>query len=564
MRTLALYVGLCIWVALAQGLFPIYNTLLDLALLVAALIPAFIMLARRRLGQTLLTLGITLSGAALVHRFAGRLLGLLRWDGHGAVGPLCLAHFTAFVLGMLFTFAVFTRRGFQVRVASAVLFGFLLILGAGITAPDFMVDAQLKYAIGSAISARRGLERIILTFSNVPGRPLDDAVRESLRVGLLGLPRFQLKSLSERFFDSRFADDTRLVADLLLGPNPRDEALIGLEPLLLSRRLEFEVEDWTALRLAEWPQLFRSQGLWREMLFGLAKRRVREGKLADAEAALNALITSGNGSDGAKALAMVFKIYDTILGDIEGGLTSMERVLQAAPEYAFLPAARDAFGRLDEDTRRRLKLIASTQGDAQVRALAHLRLFFSARRSSNELIAWRHLDEVMRLASGELARLELGLRLYQRAKKVGAAASLRFIRASVELCDGLEPPFLLLASQLNVPDELSDLPEIALRRLVTLHEESIFWHDGLARLVALLRRQGRRQEANELLITHSEHLDLLSADVLVRGAVGAARGGWAIRGCPISRFLTKTPRDGVMACITCSGGPCVCPTYRWA
>ncbi len=523
MPALAAYVCLCVWVVLAQGLFPIYNTLLDLALLVAALTPGLIMLARRRLGQTLLTFGITLSGAALILRFAARLLGLLRWDGHQAVVPLCLAHLTAFVLALLFTLAVFARRGFRVRMASAVLFGFLLILGAGITAPDFMVDVQLKYAIGRAIEARRGMERIIQTFGNVAGgERLDDSVRKCSQFGLLALPRFQLESLSERFFDSQLADDARLVADLLLGPKTRDEALVGLGPLLLSRRLEFEVEDWTALRLSKWPHLFRSQSLWREMLFGVTERRMRTGQLADAEAALNAVITSGDGADGAKAIGMLLGMYHGVLGDVEGGLVCLGRVLEAVPEYAFLPAARDAFGQFDENTRRRLNLIASTHNDAHVAALAHLRLFFSAKRSSDEAGASRHLDDVMRLANGPLARLELGLRLHQRAKKVDGAAGLRLLRAGVELCDGLEAPFLLLASQLDVPDELSDLPEIALRRLVTLHEESIFWHDGLERLVELLRTQGRHQEANELLVTHSEHLDLLSGDELVRGAVGAA------------------------------------------
>jgi len=522
MRTLALYVGLCVWVVLAQGLFPIYNTLLDVVLLLAALIPGAITLARRRLNPALLRFGIALSGAALVLRFGARLLGLLRWDGHQAIGPLCLAHFIACVLTLLFTFAIFTRRGFQVRVAAAVLFGFLLILGAGIAAPDIMVDAQLKYAIGRAIQGRRILERAILIFSDASVGQLDDVVRKLSRFGLLGLPRMQLDSLSERFFDSRFADDARLVADLLLGPKPRDEALIGLEPLLLSRRLDFEIESWTAHRLRRWPQLFRSQTVSREMLLGVAQRRMREGELADAEAALNAVIESGDSADGAKAIGMLLAIHDGVLGDVEGGLTSMHRVLEAVPEYLFLPAARDAFGRLDERTHRRLELIVSTRNDAQVRALAHLRLFFSAKRASNEPSASQRLEDFTQLANGDLARLELGLRLYRAAKKAGGAVSLRFIRAGVELCDGLEAPFLLLASQLDVPDELSDLPEIALRRLVTLHEESIFWHDGLARLVALLRKQGRNREADEILATHCEHLDLLSADELLVGLLGEA------------------------------------------
>ena len=142
---------------------------------------------------------------------------------------------------------------------------------------------------------------------------------------------------------------------------------------------------------------------------------------------------------------MVLNIYDSVLGDVEGGLTSMERVLQAAPEYVFLPAARDVFGRFDENTHRRLKLIPSTHDGAQVRALAYLRLFFSAKRSSNEVIASCHLDEVLQLASGGLARLELGLRFYHRAKKAGGAASIRLMRGGVELCDGLEPPFLPIA-----------------------------------------------------------------------------------------------------------------------
>ena len=80
----------------------------------------------------------------------------------------------------------------------------------------------------------------------------------------------------------------------------------------------------------------------------------------------------------------------------------------------------------------------------------------------------------------------------------------------MELCDGLEAPFLLLASGLDVPDELADLPEIALHRLVALHEDSIFWRDGVARLMALLRKQGRNREAEELLVTHSEQIDILS------------------------------------------------------
>jgi len=519
MRALATNIGLFSWAVLAQALFPIYNTALDLVLLAGALVPGLIMLVRRRTGPALLRVGVALSAAALVHRFSSRLLGLLREEGHQAVGPLCLAHLWAFVLALILTFAVFSRRGFAARVASAALFGFLLILGMGIAAPDFMVDVQLKYALGRSIEARRGLERAILTFSNVSGRErLDEAIRTCSRFGLLSLSRFQLESLSDRFFDSPFADDARLVAEVLLGPKPRDEALAGLEPLLLSRRFEFEIEGWTALKLSDWTQLFRSQAVSREMLLDVADRRIRAGQLADAEAALNAVIASGNGPDAAKAIGMLLGIYDKVLHDVEGGLNCLGRVLAVIPECAFLPAAREALGRVDESTHQKLESIASTEDDDRMRALAHLRLFFSAEYSSDEASASRHLDELVWLSNSGLGSLDLGLRLYRHATRLQRAAGLRVIRAGIELCEGFEAPFLLLASQLDMPDELSDVHEIALRRLVALQEGSLFFHDGLSQLTMLLLKQGRQHEANELLIMHSEHLDLLSDDDLARRA----------------------------------------------
>jgi len=513
MRMLAAYVGLCVWVILAQGLFPIYNTLLDIVLLIAALIPGAIMLARRRTGAMPLALGIGLSGAALISRFAARLIGLLRWDGHQATGLLCLAHFAAFLLAILLVLAIFMRHRFGARLVSAILFGFLLALASGIAAPDYLIDAELKYAIGQGIEARKMIEWVLSSEPILPKqRQAVNTKQGRTLLNLLRLPRLQLASLSNRFFDSSFADDARLIADLLLSPKPRDEALRDLEPLLLSRRLEFEIEGWTALKLARWRELFGSQDMSREMLFGVAERRLRAGELADAVAALNAVIMRGNGSDGARAINMLFSIHDDVLGDVEGGLLNMLRMLETVPEYVFLPAAQEAFGRLNDETRRRLQQIASNHADAEIRALAHLRLFFLATRASNEASASWHLDEVMRLPSGPLARLELGLRLYRRAERVGGAAAVQLLRAGMELCDGLEPPFLLLVSQLDVPAELADLPEIALRRLVALHADSIFWQDGLARLRALLLRQGRSREADGILVTHSRRIDLLSDD----------------------------------------------------
>jgi hypothetical protein len=334
----------------------------------------------------------------------------------------------------------------------------------------------------------------------------------------LSLPRFQLESLSDRFFDSPFADDARLVAEVLLGPKPRDEALAGLEPLLLSGRFEFEIEEWTALRLSGWTQLFSSQAVSREMLFDVADRRIRAGQLADAEAALNAVIASGDGPDGAKAIGMLLGIYDKVLHDVEGGLNCLGRILEVIPECAFLPAACEALGRLDESTHRKLELIASAHEDDRMRALAHLRLFFSAEYSSDEANASRHLDEFMSLSNSRLASLDLGFRLYRRASRLQGAAGLRLIRAGIELCEGFEAPFLLLASQLDMPEELSDVHEIALRRLAALQERSLFFHDGLSQLTTLLLKQGRPHEANELLVMHSGRLDLLSDDDLARQA----------------------------------------------
>ncbi len=514
MRTLAAYVGLLAWVVLAQGLFPIYNTLLDVVLVIAALIPGVIMLARRRTGAVLLPLGLCLSGTALIFRFAARLIGLLRWDGDQAIDLLCLAHFVAFLLAILLVLAIFMRHRFRVRLVSAILFGFLLVLGSGIAAPDYVIDAELKYAIGQGIDARKMIEWILSSEPiSAKQRHAIDTSRERALLNLFRLPRLQLTSLSDRFFDSSFADDARLVADLLLSPKPRDDALRDLEPLLLSRRLEFEIEDWTALKVAEWRELFGSQDVAREMLLGVAERHMQAGYMADAVAALNAVIMRGNGPDGARAMDMLLHIHDDVLGDVEGGLLNMQRVLEAAPEYAFLPAAQEAFGRPNAETRRRLQRISSNHADPAIRALVHLRLFFLATRSKDEASASWHLDEIMQLPSSPLARLELGLRLHRQAKDMRGVAFLRHLRASMNICDTFEPPFLLLASQLDMPDELADLPEIALNRLVTLHADSIFWQDGLTRLEALLLKQGRNREAAALPIAYSEQIDLLSADI---------------------------------------------------
>lgn len=446
------------------------------------------------------------------------------------------------MLALLLTFSVFSRRGFEARVASAVVFGFLLILGMGIAAPDFMVDVQLEYAINRSVEARENLEKTVSSllgvsvdehayelpqrpggapfpFTNISGRQrMNELARKCSQLGIFSLPRLQLESLSDRFFDSPFADDARLVSELLLGHKPRDEALAGLEPLLLSHRLEFELESWTALRLGAWAHLFGSQAVSHEMLLGVADRRMLAGQLADAEAALNAVIASRDEPNTEKAIMMLFGIYDYWLGDVEGGLNRLDGLLNVAPECVFAPEVRATFAEIDESTHRQLEAIASSQENNRMRALAHLRLFFTAERCSDDATASHHLDELTSLSDNGLSRLELGLRLYRRASREQGAAGLRLIQAGMELCEGLEAPFLLLASRLPMPDGLSDVHEIALRRLVAHHERSMFFRDGLSQLVTLLEKQGRSHEANELLIMHAERLDLLSDDDLARRA----------------------------------------------
>ena len=517
MRALATYVGVFAWMVLAQALLPIYNTLPDLLLFAAALVPGLVMLARRHVRTRLSALGIALSAVALVYRFANRLFGLIRWDGHPAIGLLCLAHLAAFVLASLLTFAVFSHRGFRIRLTSALSFGFLLILSAGIAAPDSAVDVQIKLAIGNGIQARREVEALAGFWGDARGgEKLDRAVRFCARSGLLSLPRLQLKSLSDRFFDSPFADDARLVAEVLLGPKSERQALADLEQELLSRRFDFHVESWTAIALKPWRRLFRTQFVSNRMLLAIAKRRIETGQLADAEAALDALITSRSAPCGAMSLGLLLDIYDRELGDVEGGLLFVRRLLDTAAEYAFLPAAQDAMGRLSDDTRARVSAIASGRRDDQTRALAHLRLFFFAKRCSNDASALSHLDAALRLSTGKLARVCLGLMLYEGAQRAGGAEGLSLARAGLELCDGLAPPFLLLASQLAARGASYEVSEVALRRLIMLHPKSIFWDEGLRQLVAILDAQGRQDEANDVILTNLSRLDLLSDDALAR------------------------------------------------
>ncbi len=517
MRSLATYIGVFAWMALAQALLPIYNTLADLLLLAAALVPGLIMLTRRHVSTRISTLGIALAATALVYRFANRLFGLIEWDGHTAIGLLFLAHLAAFVLALLMTFAVFSHRGFRIRLASALSFGFLLILSAGIAAPDSAVDVQLKYAIGNGVRARHEVESLAGFWGDaMGGAELDRAVRSCARSGLLSLPRLQLKSLSDRFFDSPFADDARLVAEVLLGPKSERQALAGLEQELLSRRFDFHVESWTAIALVPWQRLFRTQFVSNAMLLAIAKRRIQAGQLADAEAALDALISSRNAYYGGIAVGLVLDIYDRKLDDVEGGLLFIRRLLETVPEYALLPAARDAMGHLGDDTRARLWTIASSHRDDQIRALAHLRLFFSAKHCSNDASASRHLDVALGLSTGKLDRVCLSLMLYDEAQRARGAEGLSLARAGLELCDGLAPPFLLLASQLAARGERSGISEVALRRLITLHPKSIFWDEGLRQLVALLDAQGRHDEANDVILANLSQLDLLPDDALAR------------------------------------------------
>ena len=519
MRTLATYIGVFAWMALAQVLLPMYNTLPDLLLLGAALVPGVVMLARRRISARISALGIALSAAALVYRFANRLFGLIKWDGQAAIGLLFLAHLAAFVLASLLTSAIFAHRGFKLRLASALSFGFLLILSAGIAAPDFAVDVQLKYAIGNGIQARHEVESLARFCGDaVGGAELDRAVRSCARLGLLSLPRAQLVSLSDRFFDSPFADDARLVAEVLLGTKSERQALAGLEPDLLSRRLDFHLETWTAIALKPWQRLFHTQFVSNEMLLVIAKRRIEAGQLADAEAALDGLITSGSASHGAMAFRLLLDIYDGRLGDVEGGLLLMRRLLETIPEYALLPAAQDAMGNLTDDTRARLSAIAISDRDGQIRALAHLRLFFSAERASDDASASCHLDAALRFSRGKLARMCLGLMLYDEAERAGPPEGISLARAGLELCDGMQPPFLLLASQIAARAERVDVSEVALRRLVMLHRRSIFWRQGLRRLVALLDARGRHDEAEDVILTNLGQLDVLSDNALARRA----------------------------------------------
>ncbi|MBN1594282.1 MAG: hypothetical protein JW941_13650 [Candidatus Coatesbacteria bacterium] len=510
MRPLAVYIGLLVWLVLAQGLFPVYNTHLDILLMVAALVPGAIMLVRRQIRPAALALGMGLSCAALISRFATRLLGLIRWDGSEALFALGLAHFVAFILAVLFALAILLRKNFRARIACALSFGFLLAVAAGIMAPDYLVDEELRYAIGQGISARELIEQI----GRGPSEKSEAASSDwnFASITLARLPRVQLESLSDRFFDSPLADDARLISSLLLSPCPRRLVLEKLEPLLLSRRLDFHLEEWTASRLLKWRGLFRAQNLSREMFFEIAQRRLKEGRIADALAALNELVIFGDGDDGARAIGMILRIQDTVLGDVEGGLAALLKLLDSSPEYAFLPSARQEFGEFPSDIRERLTRIASENQDTQIRSLAHLRLFFSAQLASNEIGAAKHLAEIRRLATGTLSEIELSMTIMRNAQAAGGEAGVEQFSIALEFCRNLEAPILMHVSDLDLPEQLVDVPEIALRRLVMLDQKSIFWERGLKRLIALLRRNGRSREAEALIRSYSSHLDALSVE----------------------------------------------------
>ncbi|MBN2209145.1 MAG: hypothetical protein JW759_07600 [Candidatus Coatesbacteria bacterium] len=515
-RALSVYVGLLAWAVLAQGLFPIYNSHADVAALIAAAAPGLAMLAKRRRTKALLVWGMTLSAVALSLRFATRILGLMWWDGRDAIPALCLAYFVSGFLAMLLAASLFSRLGFRSRLVMAALFGFILMLGLGITSSDDMADIRLKYAIGSGSCARRIVERGITMCSGETSNSatLDDQVRTLARAGVFCLPRLQLESLSKRLFSSRFADDAMLVACVLLGPDDRGRTLQKLTPWLLSRRLEFDIERWTALRVSPGKRLLRCERPSQEMLLGIARERAKSGHSADAEAALSPVIFSGDAQLVADALELNRKLYDEILKDYEGGLVSLGRFLAIRPECALNPRVQKTLATMNAEVLRRLSAMAAEHNRARVKALAALRLHFRAKKSGEGGAAAEHLDTVARFGGDDLGNLELGLRLYARARSMDGVAALDVIRAALEVCGGLEPPFLLLASGLDIADVFPELPEIALRRLTAYYERSIFWHEGMTKLARLLHSSGRESEVDELLLSHADRLDVLASSEL--------------------------------------------------
>ncbi|MCD6327906.1 hypothetical protein J7M28_10180 [bacterium] len=510
---------------MAQGLFPIYNTAFDLAILVAAAAPGIVILARRRISSFVLISGVALSGLALVARFGLRALGLARWDGAEAISALCFAHLVAGVLSLALCFAIFSRRDVRIRAAMAIAFGFLFMLSAGIAAPDNLIDIRMRYAIGRAIALRSLMDGAIGRVSGSSGdlarNGSDDVVRWLSRQGLLIVPRMQLDSLSQRFFASRFADDARLVAELLLGSESRDATLSRLEPQLLSRRLDFTLEPFTVRKLLRWPHLFGSERLSNQMFLTIAEQRTAGGQLAEAESALSPVLLSGRAVCGAEALGMLQHIYFDSLSDYEGGLMAIGRVLSAVPEYALLPEARTVWGALDASSMERLAIISTENENPRVRALAQLRLYLFARSSGRDSQASEMLVSLMQLCPGDFGTLVFGLRLHHLALASQGETALQLCMTAVELCDGLEAPLLILASELDASEVFPELPEIALRRLVSTGQKSLSWRRGFCELAALLEREGRRTELLSLLLEHQDRLDLLGEDDLSRMARAA-------------------------------------------
>jgi len=56
-----------------------------------------------------------------------------------------------------------------------------------------------------------------------------------------------------------------------------------------------------------------------------------------------------------------------------------------------------------------------------------------------------------------------------------------------------------------------------------LHRRSIFWRQGLRRLVALLDARGRHDEAKDVILTNLSQLDLLSDEAPARWATKLLR-----------------------------------------
>ena len=519
-RAVATYVGLCLWLILSQGLSVMYNSALDVALLVAAFLPGVVMLVRRRPTTRLLRLGVAAGTAAISIRFAIRFLGLIRWDCGQAVSGLCAAWLGSGVASFLLSVCLFGRLGWRIRAGVLMLCAAGVVLLTGISAPDWMVTVRFRYAIGSAIGTRALLEDVVRIFEASPDelyeKREDDWIRSISRWGFLSLTKLQLESLAERFFGDPFADDAKLVSALLLGSKPPEEALDELAASALESKWDLQIEDWTARRLIRWRRLFGSQKIAPRLLMRIARQRLREGRIADAQAALDAVIASGDANLGSTAISMLCTVFDDLVFDYEGLLAEMGHILEVMPEYAFWPQAVQAFGRLDRGALDRTEAIAAEGQSRRIRALAHLRLYFwaEANHLSNE--ASYHLDLLMRLASGRLSRLETALRLWREARRLGGRGGLELIRAGVQLCPELEAPFLILAASREVSDLLPRVKEIALWRLATRDYASLFWQGALVRLVGLLRQKGQNGQARSLILSNLSRIDILGGEELSR------------------------------------------------